>query len=62
MTTWGESARLSLVWHKTKQHVRTQVKRLNKEDRKALRSEFSGWFSTDWEDLEIQWMDHYKKW
>jgi len=63
MTTWGEAARLSLVWDRTKRHVQQQARRLKTPaDRKALRSEFTEWFATEWDDLEIQWMEDYKKW
>ena len=32
------------------------------EDRTALRREFQGWFSTEWNDLEILWLPHFKEW
>ena len=36
--------------------------KVRKKDRKALRREFQGWFSNDWNDLDILWLEHYKAW
>lgn len=62
MTSRGESIRLSLVYDKTKRHVMDQMKQVPIEDRKALRREFSEWFNTPYEDLDIDWLDHFDYW
>tara|TARA_R100000005_G_C4947955_1_gene169700 strand:+ start:335 stop:481 length:147 start_codon:yes stop_codon:yes gene_type:complete len=40
-----------------------QMRRLPaSKDRTALRREFQGWFSKDWEDQEVLWLPHFKEW
>ena len=39
-----------------------QMKQVPLEDRKALRREFSEWFNTSYEDLDVDWMDHFDYW
>ena len=62
MTSRGEYLRLSLIYDKTKRHVMDQMKQVPLEDRKALRREFSEWFNTSYEDLDVDWMDHFDYW
>ena len=62
MTSWAQNRRLELVVDKTINRVHKRMKQVNKKDRKALRREFQGWFSNEWSDLDILWMDHFSAW
>ena len=62
MTTWAQDRRLELVFDKTLDTVHQRMQKVSKKDRKALRREFQGWFSNDWNDLDILWLEHYKAW
>jgi hypothetical protein len=63
MTSWSQSVRLELVRDKTMTDVWKQMRRLPaSKDRTALRREFQGWFSKDWEDQEVLWLPHFKEW
>lgn len=62
MTSWSQDRRLELVFDKTLNDVRQRMAKVSKADRKALRREFQGWFSTDWDDVEILWLQHFQQW
>jgi len=63
MTSWSEDRRLELVRDRTMNDVWNQMRRLPvSKERTALRREFQGWFSTDWDDLEILWLPHFREW
>jgi len=63
MTSWSEKLRLELVKDRTMTDVRSQLRRLAaSKERTALRREFQGWFSKDWDDLEVLWLPHFKEW
>ena len=62
MTSWAQDRRLELVFDKTLDTVHQRMQKVGKKDRKALRREFQGWFSNDWNDLDILWLEHYKAW
>ena len=63
MTSWSESLRLELVRDKTMMDIWRRMQTLPvSKDRTALRREFQGWFSTEWKDLEILWLPHFKEW
>tara|TARA_Y100000033_G_C2672121_1_gene74844 strand:+ start:139 stop:345 length:207 start_codon:yes stop_codon:yes gene_type:complete len=62
MTSWAQERRLELVFDKTLDGVHKRLRKVGKRDRKALRREFQGWFSNDWNDLDILWLEHYKAW
>ena len=34
----------------------------NLSARQALRREFQGWFSNDWDDVEVLWLQHFQQW
>lgn len=38
------------------------MKKVSKGDRKALRREFQGCFSNDWNDLDVLWLQHFQQW
>ena len=50
---WAQERRLELVFDKTLDGVHKRLRKVGKRDRKALRREFQGWFSNDWNDLDI---------
>ena len=56
MTSWAQERRLELVFDKTLDGVHKRLRKVGKRDRKALRREFQGWFSNDWNDLDILWL------
>ena len=62
MTSWAQERRLELAFDKTLDGVHKRLRKVGKRDRKALRREFQGWFSNDWNDLDILWLEHYKAW
>ena len=63
MTSWSQDRRLELVKDKAMNSVWSQLRRLPaSKERTALRREFQGWFSKDWDDLEILWLPHFKEW
>jgi|DEB0MinimDraft_10_1074344.scaffolds.fasta_scaffold65911_2 hypothetical protein len=63
MTSWSENLRLELVKDRTMTDVWSQLRRLPaSKERTALRREFQGWFSKDWDDLEVLWLPHFKEW
>ena len=62
MTSWAQDRRLELVFDKTLDTVHQRMQKVSKKDRKALRREFQVWFSNDWNDLDILWLEHYKAW
>lgn len=62
MTSWAQERRLELVFDKTLDTVHQRMQKVSKKDRKALRREFQGWFSNDWNELDILWLEHYKAW
>jgi len=63
MTSWSEKLRLELVKDRTMTDVRSQLRRLAaSKERTALRREFQGWFSKDWDELEVLWLPHFKEW
>ena len=59
---FGENQRLNLVVHHALQDVHTQMKKLKKKDRKALQSEFFEWNTSELEDLDITYYDHFSYW
>ena len=62
MTSWAQDRLLELVFDKTLDTVHQRMQKVSKKDRKTLRREFQGWFSNDWNDLDILWLEHYKAW
>ena len=62
MTSWAQDRRLERVFDKTLDTVHQRMQKVRKKDRKALRRQFQGWFSNDWNDLDILWLEHYKAW
>ena len=62
MTSWAQNRRLELVVDKTINRVHQRMKQVNKKDRKALRREFQGWFSKDFDDVEVFWLEHFQHW
>ncbi len=63
MTTSSEDRCLSLVRDKTMNTVYSRLRSLSdQKDRTALRREFQGWFSKEWDELEILWLQHYQEW
>ena len=62
MTSWAQNRRLELVVDKTINRVHKRMKQVNKKDRKALRREFQGWFSKDFDDVEVFWLEHFQHW
>ena len=63
MTTSSEDRRLSLVRDKTMNTVYSRLRSLSdQKDRTALRREFQGWFSKEWDELEILWLQYYQEW
>ena len=62
MTSKGRQRRMALVFDKTLDAVTARFRKVGKRDRRALRREFQGWFSNDWDDLDILWLEHYKAW
>ena len=52
MTSWAQDRRLELVFDKTLDTVHQRMQKVSKKDRKALRREFQGWFSNDWNELQ----------
>lgn len=63
MTSWFEDRRTESVRDRTVNDVWTQMRRLPvSKERTALRREFQGWFSTDWDDLEILWLPQFREW
>ena len=58
MTSWAQDRRLELVFDKTLDTIHQRMQKVSKKDRKALRREFQGWFSNDWNDLDILWLEH----
>ena len=53
MTSWSQERRLKLVFDKTLNDIHRRMKKVSKRDKKALRREFQGWFSNDWNDLDV---------
>ena len=62
MTSWASERRLELVFDKTLNDIHRRIKKVSKGDRKALRREFQGWFSNDWDDVEVLWLQHFQQW
>ena len=62
MTSWSQERRLQLVCHKTINDIHKQMRKVSKGDRKALRREFQGWFSNDWNELDVLWLQHFQQW
>ena len=63
MTSWSENLRLELVKDRTMTDVWSQLRRLPaSKERTSRRREFQGWFSKDWDDLEVLWLPHFKEW
>ena len=60
MTSWAQERRLELVFDKTLDTIHQRMQKVSKKDRKALRREFQGWFSNDWNELDILWLEHYR--
>ena len=62
MTSWASERRLELVFDKTLNDVQRRMKMVSQGDRKALRREFQGWFSNDWDDFVVLWLQHFQHW
>lgn len=62
MTTWSQERRLELVFDKTLDTFYKRMKTVDKDDRRALRREFQGWFSTPWNDIDVLWLEHFQEW
>ena len=63
MTSWSQDRRLELVKDKAMNSVWSQLRLLPaSKERTALRREFQGWFSKDWDELDILWLPHFKEW
>ena len=62
MTSWFQERRLELVCHKTIDDIHKRMRKVSKGDRKALRREFQGWFSKDFDDIEVFWLEHFQHW
>ena len=62
MTTWSQERPLELVFDKTLNTIYQRMKTVDKDDRRALRREFQGWFSTPWNDIDLLWLEHFQEW
>ena len=62
MTTWSQERRLELVFDKTLDTIYKRMKTVDKDDRRALRREFQGWFSTPWNDIDVLWLEYFQEW
>lgn len=62
MTTWSQERRLELVFDKTLDAIYNRMKTVDKDDRRALRREFQGWFSTPWNDIDVLWLEYFQEW
>ena len=62
MTTWSQERRLELVFDKTLDTIYQRMKTVDKDDRRALRREFQGWFSTPWNDIDVLWLEYFQEW
>ena len=62
MTTWSQERRLELVFDKTLDTIYNRMKTVDKDDRRALRREYQGWFSTPWNDIDVLWLEYFQEW
>ena len=57
-TKWEEIDLKKDIWTIPGERMKT----VDKDDRRALRREFQGWFSTPWNDIHLLWLEHFQEW
>lgn len=62
MTSWSQERRLELVCQKTMDAINKRMNKVSKQDRKALRREFQGWFCMEMRGVEVMWLEHFQQW
>lgn len=60
--SWWEEARLELSVDKALEDCSERLNLLSGKDKKCLQEEFLEWMVTDFDDLEIQWMQYFGNW
>jgi len=59
---WATEARLELSVSNALYEATERSKELEGKNRLALQEEFLEWTAIDWDDLEFEWLPHYRKW
>ena len=60
--TWAENSRLKMVIHHALNDEKIQLKNLTGKDKMALQEEFLEWNALDFDELEIDFADHFNSW
>ena len=59
---WAEQKRIKIVVDESLSDISKQMKKLKGKDLYSLQSEFLEWFSTDYDELSIEWSNHWDWW